>query len=56
MGPGSLVALDKDTGSIVESWVLDAYFHGAVAVVDGFVMFGTGYAGMMNGSFDVWRV
>lgn len=52
---GSLISLDRDTGSILKSWDLDSLFHGAVAVVDDFVMFGTGYASA-NGSFDVWRI
>ena len=56
---GSLISLDKHTGSILKTWELDSYFHGAVAVVDDFVMFGTGYATLgvtANGTFYVWRV
>ena len=56
---GSLISLDKHTGSILRTWDLDSYFHGAVAVVDDFVMFGTGYATLgviANGTFNVWRV
>ena len=56
---GSLISLDKHTGSILKTWDLDSYFHGAIAVVDDFVMFGTGYATLgvlANGSFNVWRV
>ena len=52
---GSLISLDKYTGSILKTWDLDSYFHGAVAVVGDFVMFGTGYAGL-EGTFNVWRV
>lgn len=53
-GPGSLIALDKNTGLILKSWVLDSYFHDSVAVVGDSVMFGTGYANS-GGSFNVWK-
>ena len=56
---GSLVSLDKHTGSILKTWDLDSYFHGGVAVVDDLVMFGTGYGTegvKANGTFNVWRV
>ena len=54
-GPGSLISLDKDTGLILGSWALDSYFHGSIAVVSDFVMFGTGYE-TEEGSFNVWKV
>ena len=56
---GSLISLDKRTGSILKTWDLDSYFHGAVAVVGDLVLFGTGYAAIgsvANGTFNVWRV
>ena len=54
---GSLISLDKFTGSILKAWDLDSFFHGAVAVVGGFVMFGTGYEGLKaDGTFNVWRI
>ena len=56
-GPSSLIALDKGTGSILEEWApLDAYFQAGIAVVDDYVLFGTGYAGAKNGSFHVWKL
>ena len=55
LGPGSLIALDKNTGLIRGSWALDSFFQGAVAVVSEFVFFGTGYRGA-NGSFYVWKI
>lgn len=54
-GAGSLIALDKFTGLILNSWVLDSYFHDSVAVVGDLVMFGTGYA-TSGGSFNVWKI
>lgn len=56
---GSLISLDKHTGSILKTWDLDTYFQGAVAVVEDFVMFGTGYGNfgaLRNGTFNVWKV
>ena len=56
---GSLISLDKTTGSIIKTWTLDDYFHGAVAVVGDLVMFGTGYNSLHTvapGSFDIWKV
>lgn len=52
---GSLVSLDKRTGSILKEWALDSYFQGAIAAVNDTVMFGTGYAGR-QGSFNVWQL
>ncbi len=57
---GGLVGLNKATGEIVLDLTLDANFHGGIAVVDSYVMFGTGYAPFMgytgNGSFYVMEV
>lgn len=57
---GGLVALDKLTGDIVFDYTLDANFHGGIAVVDSYIMFGTGYAPFMgytgSGSFYVMKV
>lgn len=54
-GPGSMIALEKLTGLILQSWVLDSFFHDSVAVVGDLVMFGTGYA-TSGGSFNVWKI
>ncbi len=58
--PGGLLALDKATGAVLLDLTLDANFHGGIAVVDSYVMFGTGYAPFMgytgNGSFYVMKV
>lgn len=58
VGPGSLLSLDKNTGTILKEWILHDYFQGGIAVVDNYVMFGTGYRGstMLNGSFNVWKL
>lgn len=52
---GSLISLDKSTGLISGSWALDSFFQGTVAVVNDFVMFGTGHK-HVNGSFNVWKI
>jgi outer membrane protein assembly factor BamB len=59
---GSLLAFDKRTGNLVASFVLDANFHGGVAVQGQSVLFGTGKNNLFNvanptiGSFHVMRV
>lgn len=55
-GPGSLIPLNKHTGAIIEETVLDTYFQGGIAAVDNYAMFGTGYNGRVNGSFNVWKI
>lgn len=55
VGPGNLIALDKHTGSILKNWPLAAYTQGGIAVVDDYVMFGTGYT-TVAGSFNVWKL
>ena len=60
-GPGSLLALNKYTGKILRGVRLDAsYFQSGIAVVQDYVMFGTGYRaglpGEANGTFRVWRL
>jgi outer membrane protein assembly factor BamB len=58
-GPGSFTSLDKRTGQILQDKELDAYFHGAIAAVHDYVMFGTGYSGVepdQAGTFQVWKV
>ncbi|CAO1600555.1 hypothetical protein XANCAGTX0491_004238 [Xanthoria calcicola] len=59
-GPGSFIALNKYTGSIIRETRLGAeYFQAGIAVVQDYVMFGTGYGsaqGMANGTFNVWRL
>ena len=53
---GSLVALNKRTGAVVQETTLDHYFQGGIAAVRDHVMFGTGYSGDANGSFLVWKL
>ncbi|KUJ17646.1 Quino protein alcohol dehydrogenase-like protein, partial [Mollisia scopiformis] len=58
-GPGSLLSLDKKTGRIVKEVHLDAYFHGGMAIVHDYVMFGSGYGGLEPpnpGSFQTWKL
>ncbi|KAL8888670.1 MAG: hypothetical protein Q9215_003939 [Flavoplaca cf. flavocitrina] len=60
-GPGSLLALNKYTGEILREIRLDAsYFQSGIAVVQDYVMFGTGYGtgllGEANGTFRVWQL
>ncbi|KAK3312671.1 quinon protein alcohol dehydrogenase-like superfamily [Apodospora peruviana] len=58
-GPGALTPLDKRTGKVLEFKELDSYFHGVIAVVHEYVMFGTGYGGLEQaaaGSFQVWKL
>ncbi|KAK4163953.1 Quino protein alcohol dehydrogenase-like protein [Cladorrhinum sp. PSN259] len=58
-GPGAFTPIDKRTGKILEVRELDAYFHGVIAAVHEYVMFGTGYGGLETpqaGSFQVWRL
>ncbi|KAF2440883.1 hypothetical protein P171DRAFT_488469 [Karstenula rhodostoma CBS 690.94] len=57
--PGDFIALNKFTGEIFRYDVLDAFFHAGIAVVKGYVMFGTGYGGLeplQNGSFHVLNI
>lgn len=53
---GGLVPVDKATGAVIMDYPLQADMHGGVAVVDGYVMFGTGYSGSTSGQFLVWEV
>ncbi|KAL8647677.1 MAG: hypothetical protein Q9226_006338 [Calogaya cf. arnoldii] len=57
-GPGTFLALDQYSGKIRRETKLDAtYFQAGIAVVQDYVMFGTGYGvGGDNGSFNVWRL
>ena len=54
-GNGSFLSLDKHTGYVLTETALDATFQGGIAVVDDYVMFGTGYR-EASGSFNVWRL
>jgi outer membrane protein assembly factor BamB len=56
--PGRFTPLDKHTGRILEDKTLDGYFHGAIATVHDYVMFGTGYGvkPAQAGSFQVWKI
>jgi outer membrane protein assembly factor BamB len=59
VGPGSFIALNKFTGEILRDDSLDAFFHAGIAVVNEYVMFGTGYGGLeaaQNGSFHVMKI
>ncbi|KAK7184823.1 hypothetical protein DPSP01_002205 [Paraphaeosphaeria sporulosa] len=59
VGPGDFIALNKFTGEILRDDVLDAFFHAGIAVVQEYVMFGTGYGGLeaaQNGSFNVLKI
>lgn len=55
-GPGSLIPLNKHTGAVIEETVLDAFFQGGIAAVHDYALFGTGYNGRVNGSFNVWKI
>ena len=56
--PGSLLALDKDTGEVIKESILDTYFQGAIAIAGERIFFGTGYSLAKNvtGSFEVWKI
>lgn len=55
-GIGGLVAMDKRTGIILHDYTLDNIFYGNIAIVDKYVMFGTGYGRAPgNGTFQVWQ-
>lgn len=56
IGNGSLVVLDKRTGTIIRETMLDRFFQGGIAVVRQYVMFGTGYNAYPNGTFHVWKL
>src|SRR3569833_354090 len=45
-GAGNLTLVEKHSGKILSIKNLDAYFHGAPAVVHDYIMFGTGYGGL----------
>lgn len=58
---GGLVALNKDTGSVIMDYMLSTNFHGGVAVQEEYLLFGTGYSGfggpaLVPGGFHVMRV
>lgn len=54
---GSLFALNKQTGSVLVEYPLDAVGSGGIAVQGDYVMFGTGYHGVpATGSFYVLKV
>ena len=55
-GPGSFLPLNKHTGAIIKETVLDAYFQGGIAAVHEYALFGTGYNGRQNGSFNVYKL
>ena len=56
-GPGGLVAMDKKTGAILHDYPLDHIFYANIAIVDEYLMFGTGYpVSTDNGAFHVWQL
>lgn len=55
-GPGTLIPLNKHTGAIIKEKTLDTYWQGGIAIVQDYVMFGTGYQRTVNGTFNVFRV
>ncbi|KAK2770136.1 pyrrolo-quinoline quinone [Colletotrichum kahawae] len=59
-GSGSLVLLDKSTGAVLGEEKLADFFKGGIAVVQDYLMFGTGYLSGLQppfaGGFEVWRV
>lgn len=55
-GPGTLLPLNKHTGAIIKETTLDAYWQGGIAIVQDYIMFGTGYQRSPNGTFNVWKV
>ncbi|KAL8890021.1 MAG: hypothetical protein Q9192_005934, partial [Flavoplaca navasiana] len=57
-GPSSLLALNKYTGKILREIRLDAsYFQSGIAVVQDYVIFGTGYgSGLLGEANDIFRV
>jgi outer membrane protein assembly factor BamB len=60
IAPGLFTPLDKRTGKVLRVETLDAYFHGNLAAVHDYVMFGTGYGGSggpgQAGSFQVGKL
>jgi outer membrane protein assembly factor BamB len=42
--PGSLIALNKNTGDILLNVQLDAQFHGGIAFANQYMLVGTGYS------------
>ncbi len=54
--PGTLLPLNKHTGAIVKETTLDTYWQGGIAIVQDYVMFGTGYQRTPNGTFNVFKV
>jgi len=58
---GSLIALDKGTGTLVREFVLDTNVHSGVAIQGEYVLFGLGYDGFepsatVNGSIIVMKL
>ncbi len=54
--PGTLLPLNKHTGAIIKETTLDTYWQGGIAIVQDYVMFGTGYQRTPNGTFNVFKV
>ncbi|KAF6838251.1 pyrrolo-quinoline quinone [Colletotrichum plurivorum] len=56
---GKIMWQDKATGGILREDKLEDFFHGGIAVAQGYLMFGTGYwSGLQPpfaGSFQVWK-
>ncbi|KAK4235223.1 hypothetical protein C8A03DRAFT_36926 [Achaetomium macrosporum] len=55
-GPGTLMALRKETGEVVWSYQLEGNFQSAIAVQGEYVFLGTGYKGATGGAFWVFKL
>jgi outer membrane protein assembly factor BamB len=54
---GTIIALDKKTGTILKQWPVDSVQHSGISVQGGFMFFGSGYHydnAFNMGSFYVW--
>ncbi|KAK3938529.1 Quino protein alcohol dehydrogenase-like protein [Diplogelasinospora grovesii] len=52
----SVVAVRKSTGEVVLDFPVDTYFQSGISVMGKYILFGTGYHGVLNGSFYVLSV
>ena len=57
VGPGGMIALNKKTGAVLHDYTLDNVYYGNIAIVDDYVMTGSGYGfANVSGTFEVWQV
>ena len=47
---GKLVLLNSDSGDVLNSMALDSPYHGGIAVLDEYLLFGTGYENPFSNS------